>query len=262
MRALNEQITIPLGEHHRTAVLSLKGGVGKTTTAVGVGSVLASLRESRVIAVDGNPDRGTLGDRVRRTTDLTVRDLNRSVHEIQRYTRMRAFTSVNDSRLNILASGTATAGHDQYDADSYKVTADLLENYYDLVLTDCGTGLRHSAMSSILELAHQAIIVLEPAVDAALSASSTLDLLQELGHEDLAGGAIVVISGVNSSTRRAVNLDEMVHHFKSRGHGVVQVPFDDHLDAGGIFEWDALHAATQEAYMEVGALLVRRLTEG
>ena len=48
------------GGHHRVAVLSLKGGVGKTTTAVGLGATFATLRGDRVIAVDANPDRGTL----------------------------------------------------------------------------------------------------------------------------------------------------------------------------------------------------------
>ena len=48
------------GGHHRVAVVSLKGGVGKTTTTVGLGAMLASLRGDRVIAVDANPDRGTL----------------------------------------------------------------------------------------------------------------------------------------------------------------------------------------------------------
>ena len=46
------------GGHHRVAVVSLKGGVGKTTTTVGLGAMLASLRGDRVIAVDANPDRG------------------------------------------------------------------------------------------------------------------------------------------------------------------------------------------------------------
>ena len=52
------------GGHHRVAVLSLKGGVGKTTTAVGLGATLATLRGDRVIAIDANPDRGTLSDKV------------------------------------------------------------------------------------------------------------------------------------------------------------------------------------------------------
>ena len=50
------------GGHHRVAVLSLKGGVGKTTTTMGLGATLASLRGDRVIAVE---DSGNAAERRR-----------------------------------------------------------------------------------------------------------------------------------------------------------------------------------------------------
>ena len=75
-RELIARVRTPVtGGHHRVAVMSLKGGVGKTTTTVGLGAMLASLRGDRVIAVDANPDRGTLSDKVRLETAATVRDL-------------------------------------------------------------------------------------------------------------------------------------------------------------------------------------------
>src|SRR6185369_2993578 len=79
------------GGHHRVAVLSLKGGVGKTTTTVGLGATLASLRGDRVIAVDANPDRGTLSDKVHLETAATVRDLLNERGQIERYADVRAF---------------------------------------------------------------------------------------------------------------------------------------------------------------------------
>jgi Mrp family chromosome partitioning ATPase len=60
---------------HRIAVISLKGGVGKTTMSVCLGAVLASVRPDRVIAVDANPDRGTLAGKVAGQSVATVRDL-------------------------------------------------------------------------------------------------------------------------------------------------------------------------------------------
>ena len=65
-RDLVSRVRTPVADgYHRVAVLSLKGGVGKTTVTVGLGATLASLRGDRVIAVDANPDRGTLSDKVR-----------------------------------------------------------------------------------------------------------------------------------------------------------------------------------------------------
>ena len=47
-------------------VLSRKGGVGKTTVTALLGMALADARDDRIIAVDANPDRGTLADRIAR----------------------------------------------------------------------------------------------------------------------------------------------------------------------------------------------------
>ena len=79
--------------HHRVAVLSLKGGVGKTTTTVGLGATLASLRGDRVIAVDASPDRGTLSDKLQLETSATVRDLLNERDQIERYADVRAYTT-------------------------------------------------------------------------------------------------------------------------------------------------------------------------
>ena len=44
--------------------MSRKGGVGKTTMTLALGSTFATLRGDRVIAVDANPDAGNLAHRV------------------------------------------------------------------------------------------------------------------------------------------------------------------------------------------------------
>src|SRR5690606_13551949 len=92
------------GGHYRVAVLSLKGGVGKTTATVGLGATLASLRGDRIIAVDANPDRGTLSEKVRLETRANVRDLLANRENIQRYSDVRQYTSQAASRLEVLAS--------------------------------------------------------------------------------------------------------------------------------------------------------------
>ena len=80
-------------------ITSGKGGVGKTTTTLGLGSALAMVRADRVIAVDANPDRGTLAERVADTsTTSTVRHLLRDPH-IRRYADVRRHTPLATSRL-------------------------------------------------------------------------------------------------------------------------------------------------------------------
>ncbi|MFD0656929.1 MinD/ParA family ATP-binding protein [Thermocatellispora tengchongensis] len=148
--------------HHRVAVLSLKGGVGKTTSTVGLGATLAQVRGDRVIAVDANPDRGTLSDKVVLETSATVRDLLNERGQIKRYVDIRAFTSQAPSRLEILASDRDPSVSEAFSAADYQAVAQVLENFYSICITDCGTGLLHSAMSGVLGLADQLVLVSSP----------------------------------------------------------------------------------------------------
>jgi MinD-like ATPase involved in chromosome partitioning or flagellar assembly len=241
------------GGHHRVAVMSLKGGVGKTTTTVGLGSTLASLRGDRVIAVDANPDRGTLSDKVRLETATTVRDLLNEHQQIQRYADVRAYTSQSSSRLEVLASDRDPAVSVAFSEDDYRTVAHVLEHFYSICLTDCGTGLLHSAMAGVLGLANQLVLVSSPSVDGARSASATLDWLEAHHYGDLVRNGVVVLSMVRSRSRSTVDLDRLQAHFESRCRAVVRIPYDPHLEEGAEVELDQLSAATQDAYLVLAA---------
>ncbi|MCP9952030.1 AAA family ATPase [Actinomadura madurae] len=243
------------GGHHRVAVMSLKGGVGKTTTTTGLGSMLGSLRGDRVIAVDANPDRGTLSDKVRLETAATVRDLLNNREQIHRYADVRAFTSQNEARLEILASDRDPAVSEAFSADDYAAVAVVLEQYYSVCITDCGTGLLHSAMAGVLSLADQLVLVSSPSVDGARSASATLDWLEAHDHGHLVRNGVVVLSMVRNRTRSQVDLDKLQSHFESRCRAVVRIPYDDHLEEGAEVELEQLAPGTREAYLTLAAVV-------
>ncbi|WP_433475698.1 AAA family ATPase [Spirillospora sp. CA-142024] len=247
--------TIVSGGHHRVAVMSLKGGVGKTTTTTGLGSMLGSLRGDRVIAVDANPDRGTLSDKVRLETAATVRDLLNNREQIHRYADVRAFTSQNEARLEILASDRDPAVSEAFSADDYAAVAVVLEQYYSVCITDCGTGLLHSAMAGVLSLADQLVLVSSPSVDGARSASATLDWLEAHDHGHLVRNGVVVLSMVRNRTRSQVDLDKLQSHFESRCRAVVRIPYDDHLEEGAEVELEQLAPGTREAYLNLAAVV-------
>ncbi|GAA4637535.1 hypothetical protein GCM10023196_091720 [Actinoallomurus vinaceus] len=241
------------GGHHRVAVMSLKGGVGKTTTTVGLGATLASMRGDRVIAVDANPDRGTLSDKVRLETATTVRDLLNEHQQIQRYADVRAYTSQASSRLEVLASDRDPAVSEAFSEQDYRTVAHVLEHFYSICLTDCGTGLLHSAMAGVLGLANQLVLVSSPSVDGARSASATLDWLEAHHYGELVRNGVVVLSMVRNRSRSTVDLDRLQAHFESRCRAVVRIPYDPHLEEGAEVELEQLSAATQDAYLMLAA---------
>jgi MinD-like ATPase involved in chromosome partitioning or flagellar assembly len=253
-RDLVNRVRTPVsGGHHKVAVMSLKGGVGKTTTAVGLGATLASLRGDRVVALDANPDRGTLSDKVRLETSATIRDLLNERSQIRRYADVRQFTSQSSSRLEILASDRDPGVSIEFDADDYREVSRVIEHYYSIAITDCGTGLLHSAMSGILELADHIVLVSSPSVDGARSASATLDWLEAHQYSDLVRSAVVVISTIRPRSKSTVDLERLEAHFAARCRDVVRIPYDAHLEEGAEVELDLLSTVTRDAYLALAA---------
>lgn len=244
------QIRQPIMGDYRIAVLSIKGGVGKTTTTLGLGSALAMVRHDRVIAVDANPDRGTLAERVPDTsTQSTVRDLLSDPH-IHRYADVRNHTLMASSRLEVLASEQDPEVSEVFGDTDYRRTIDILRHFYNIILTDCGTGIMHSAMPAILELAHTIVLVSSPAMDAARSASATLDWLMQHGHSGLVREAHVVLSASRPGSA-ALKLDKLYEHFETRCRSVHLIPFDPHLGEGADVDFGLLKPATMQAYLDL-----------
>lgn len=252
--ALLEEVGRPLRGCYRIAVLSLKGGVGKTTVTATLGATFASTRGDRVIAVDANPDRGTLSQKVPLETPATVRHLLRDAEGIASYSDVRRYTSQGPSRLEVLASESDPAVSEAFSSQDYARTVEVLERYYSLVLTDCGTGMLHSAMAAVLSKADVLIVVSSGSVDGARSASATLDWLDAHGHQDLVRNAVAVVNAVRPRSGK-VDLQKVVDHFSRRCRAVVKVPFDPHLEAGAEISLEHLKPATREALLRLAAVV-------
>jgi MinD-like ATPase involved in chromosome partitioning or flagellar assembly len=244
----------PLGGCYRIAVVSLKGGVGKTTITATLGSTFGSIRGDRVIAVDANPDRGTLSQKVPLQTSATVRHLLRDAAGIDRYSDIRNYTSQGPSRLEVLASESDPAVSEAFSGDDYTRTLEVLERFYSLVLTDCGTGLMHSAMAAVLAKADSLVVVSSGSVDGARSASATLDWLDAHGHQDLVRNSVAVINAVRPRSAK-IDIQKVVDHFSRRCRAVRLVPFDPHLEEGAEIDLDRLRRETREALIDLAAVV-------
>jgi MinD-like ATPase involved in chromosome partitioning or flagellar assembly len=248
---LAARIGAPVAGCQRIAVVALKGGVGKTTTTACLGAIFAEHRGDRVVAVDANPDPGTLGYRIHRDTARTATDLLANVDKLERYADVRAYASQTDLRLEVIASEADPGRDEAFGEDDYRELAVVLERFYSLVLTDCGPGLLHSAMRAILPTADQLVVVAAPSLDGARSASLTLDWLVKHDYEGLARSSVVVINAVRE--RGLVDVDKLQEHFARRCRAVVRVPYDRHLETGAEIVLDELAPATRRAYVQLAA---------
>jgi MinD-like ATPase involved in chromosome partitioning or flagellar assembly len=258
-KALTARIAKPLsGSARFVPVLTRKGGVGKTTVTTLLGMALADARDDRVIAIDANPDRGTLAERIARRNDHTVRDLVRTAAAVTGYTEFSGLVSRDATRLDVLASDTDPHLSQAFDENDYDIVARLASQYYSIVLTDCGTGIVHSVMGATLRHADSLVVVSGTSVDEARSAAETISWLEANGYPELAASAVVVINFTAPGTP-AVRLDEIEKHFESRVRSIVRIPFDPQLATGAAISFADLRPETRKAARELSALVVEGL---
>ena len=256
---LDRRIASPLpGGARFVAVTSRKGGVGKTTVTTLLGMALASAREDRVVAVDANPDRGTLADRISRQSGKTVRDLVRQRDSLRGFNDVSDIVARDETRLDVLASDTDPHVSEAFSAEEYHAVADVAAHYYSIVLTDTGTGIVHSVMGATLDLSHQLIVVTGPSVDESRLASETLTWLEMNGFADRVRDAIVVVNSASPGAPM-VRLNEIEQHFGSRVREVVRIPYDSLIAAGGAIVFHDLQPATREAARTLAARVVEGL---
>lgn len=260
-KALDARIGATLdGGARFVPVLTRKGGVGKTTVSTLLGMALSLSREDRVIAIDANPDRGTLAERISKSTRFTVRDVVNRAAAIDGFTDFSTMVSRDVTRLDVLASDSDPMLSEAFNEGDYNVVADMAARYYSIVLTDCGTGIVHSVMRPTLQRASGLVIVSGGSVDEARLASETLTWLEANGYGDLVRNAVVALNTATQATQ-LVKLDEIEQHFKTRVRAVVRVPYDEALAAGSVIKFKELKKGTQQAARELAALVVDGLIE-
>ncbi|MEW1982978.1 MinD/ParA family ATP-binding protein [Pseudarthrobacter oxydans] len=257
---LGRRIARQLQGSYNTAVLSLKGGIGKTSTTVGVGLTLAEYRGDAPCAIDANPDSGDLVERAlgegiyQQSSPRTISDLLENIEFIDSLTSLSRYMH-HAGRLHLIAGEQDPEVSDSLTAEEYLRIRKLISAYYSVALTDCGTGVTHNAMSGILQSADNLVIAAGYAVSGAKRARSTLQWLASHGYEELARNAIVVITDKDEVSSR-VDKDAIEEHLAGICRELIAVPHDRGVADGDLVTLDGLKPETRRAYKEIAAAIV------
>ncbi|RDV08125.1 MinD/ParA family protein [Arthrobacter sp. RT-1] len=257
---LARRISRQLQGSYNTAILSLKGGIGKTSTTVGVGLTLAEFRGDAPCAIDANPDSGDLVERAlgegiyQQSSPRTITDLLENIDSVDSLTALAKYMH-HAGRLHLIAGEQDPEVSDSLTAEEYLRIRKLVSSYYSVALTDCGTGVTHNAMSGILQSADNLVIAAGYAVSGAKRARSTLHWLANHGYEDLARNAIVVITDKDEVSSR-VDKDAIEEHLSGICRELIAVPHDRGVADGDLVTLDVLKPDTRRAYKEIAAAIV------
>ena len=256
----DSRISRSLERPYSTVFLSFKGGIGKTSTAVGVGLALAQARGVPPIAIDADPDSGDLAERLLGEDEMlrlrprSITDLVGDIPRVKTWTDLSGYITQVD-RLHVVAGEQDPAVSDSLTADGYRRVHELVQNFFSVVLTDCGTGVTHNAMSGILAKADSVVIATGYAFSGVKRAVSTVDWLASHGYEKLAQEAIIVLTDKDNVSIR-VQKDMVRTHLASHSRQVFVVPNDQTVADGDRISLERVHPRTKEAWSEIAAALI------
>jgi MinD-like ATPase involved in chromosome partitioning or flagellar assembly len=245
-----------VGRPNTVATVSPKGGVGKTTSTFLAGNLLATHLKLRTVAVDANPDFGTLAalapDAVR--SDRSLIDLLDDADRIRTAAEVRPYVSRLPTGLHLLGAPADPAAMDKISVERYGELLALLAMFYEVVLLDLGTGITDPLVRSAIQRADQVVVVTTPEWITANAVIGALDLL---AHERT---TLVLNKARRESTedRRAIE-----QRFREqRLHRSITIPYDEQLQVmldSGTFSLEALPRPTRMPVKLLGVAIAEQL---
>lgn len=136
------------------AVLSGKGGVGKTTVAVNLAIALKGAQDSRVALVDGDLYFGDVAAFMNIRPERTIREMSQalSVEIAER------FLHRHESGVEVLAAPLRTELAEEVPPERFRETLNVLQTLYGMVVVDVSVS-SFDAMLAALEVADLAVEV-------------------------------------------------------------------------------------------------------
>jgi MinD-like ATPase involved in chromosome partitioning or flagellar assembly len=256
-----------LGGPRVLAFANPKGGVHKTTATVLAAATIGSVRGRGVVAWDDNELRGTLGLRAgsarhARTIRHLVSDLmqienmhgDELMQELDDYLR-----HASDASYDVLAGEEDPRFAQRLDQSTVHRVVELLRRTHDVICVDTGNNVESANWKTVMKASDQLVITTVPREDAAFTADWMLDLLDDIGMQDLVANAVTLISCPSPGPMPL--LDDLSKHFASRTRAVTVVPYDPALEAGSSIDYADLQPETRAAWQRATATMIEPFAE-
>lgn len=253
--ALQRRIETP----RRISVVGLKGGVGKTTSAILLARTVARARPEPVLLLDSDTTYGSLLLRLGTPAIASAHDIA-GMGDPGTLNVLNGVVARTDDGVWVVPSGRNPAQSAAFSEQTYVSAVRALYRYFPVSVTDCGTGIAGSLMRRVIEASHALVIATSASVDGVLSAHNALQWLVTTGHEDLARRSIVVIGNVGEQPK--IDIAETKRGLEEICHAVVCVPADPAVAPGGYINFDQLQPETRQAGHDLASLALESAFDG
>jgi MinD-like ATPase involved in chromosome partitioning or flagellar assembly len=247
-------IRTALHGNHKVGVLG-KGGVGKTSVAASVGSILAELRQQdRVVAIDADTAFGRLSSRIDPRAVGSFWELTADKN-LQSFADVTSRVGRNSAGLHVLGGEPASGPRKVLDSAIYREAALRLDRHFAISVIDCGATMDAAVTREVLRDLDALIVVSSPWADGAAAAAKTVEWLSDHDLGDLLQRSVVVLNDSDGhADKRTRSL--LAREFVDHGQPAVEVPFDPHLRPGGVI--DVTHemaAPTRLKFLQIAATI-------
>ena len=235
------------------AVVSPKGGVGKTTVSALLGTLLSLLRRDPVVAVDTNPDFGSLGRVLAPDQSWYVDDLARLIAEQDglSLTALEARLGPAVHGLLVVPAPTDPVRMAALDERAYRQVITRLKDFFGVIVLDCGTGLQDEASVAAVAASDHVVLITD-------AQPATASLVAESAGLVLSSGRPMTVV-VNRMPARGARLDlARLSHYLPDARGLIVVPDEPAAAArlaAGSFDWRDAPGTWQRAVREVAAVI-------
>jgi MinD-like ATPase involved in chromosome partitioning or flagellar assembly len=241
--------------NYQIAMVSVTGGIGKTRTAAGIGTVFGLYRTEPVLAIDANPTYGNLGRLIDPGATASIRDFM-SDTDMTSYPKARSYTGKNPQGLEVLAGNQNMANPLALSSSMFTSTLARTRRFYQLSLIDCGPDVEHPVMEGVFSSVDALVIVGSMNYDGAMAAEQTIDWLASRNAHELLRRSVVALNDVYHCANPKF-VTAVLNSLGPRVGEVKTIPWDPHLRDGAVLDFDALRRSTQLAYIDTAAWLAQ-----
>lgn len=258
-------------------VISLKGGVGKSTSTITLGSTLAKYRHvSDTVAFDSATD-GSLRRRMpveqNRSVTSDARLFLSSVQERAKHKQSLSGSEVkvqlysNSAGLQALVAAQHLKDY-KLDEDEFHQILETLHHEYMVNLIDTSPERRVPTFWPTIQTAHALVLVTTPNALSVDAAKRFIDLIRNSKYQNLLARTVLLWNNAAPGKEVVINVEAsqsyLVQQLSTRNDPstcLVEIPTDEHLAAGGEINLKLLRKDTRRQFERAAALLMDKLPD-
>ncbi|GAA4059494.1 MinD/ParA family protein [Actinomadura miaoliensis] len=248
----------PITTGRRIAVVGMRGGSGKSTLSALLALVFANHRHDRVLAVDVDPDWGSLPLRLGVRHRHALADVQAALAGAGSFEDVEPYLTSAGDRLWVLPANRGHMGDSPLTAEIYEHNAVPLTRFFGVTIIDCGSGMRGELQQAVLAGAHAVVLATPATPDGARTAGRALDLVAASGLGHLIARTVVVFTVKSPHTRKTLDLDGAAAILADVGAGAVRLDYDRHLASTSTLDPRRLAHSTRTTAIRIAAETLQR----